>query len=40
MELSNFAQEDKHANTETNLVWNILDKDGHIDHKPKDAYCV
>ena len=40
MELSNFAQEDKHTNTETNLVWNILDKDGHIDHKPKDAYCV
>ena len=26
MELSNFVWEDKHANSETNLVWNILDK--------------
>ena len=24
--LSNFVWENKHANTETNLVWNILDK--------------
>ena len=27
-ELSNFVWENKHANTETNLVWNVLDKAG------------
>ena len=28
--LSNFVWENKHTNTETNLVWNILEL-GHID---------
>ena len=26
MELSNFIWENKHANIETNLMWNVLDK--------------
>ena len=35
--LSNFVWENKHANTKTNLVWNILDKAGA--YKPEAKTC-
>ena len=38
MELSNFKWENKHANTETNLVWNILDK--ARTYKPEVKRCL
>ena len=38
MELSNFAQEDKYTNTETNLVWNILDKARA--YRPETKRCL
>ena len=37
-ELSNFVREKKHANTETNLVWNVLDKARA--YKPETKRCV
>ena len=37
-ELSNLVWENKHANTETNLVWNILDKARA--HKPEAKRCL
>ena len=37
-ELSNFVQDNKHDNTETNLVWNILDK--ARSYKPETKSCL
>ena len=37
-ELSNFTWENKHANTETNVVWNILDKARA--YKPEAKRCL
>ena len=37
-ELSNFVWEKKHANTETNLVWNVLDKARA--YKPEAKRCM
>ena len=37
-ELSNFVWENKHANTETTLVWNILDKARA--YKPETKRCL
>ena len=37
-ELSNFVWENKHANTETNLVWNILDE--ARTYKPEAKRCL
>ena len=39
-ELSSFVSENKHTNTESKLVWNILGKTRSIDQEPKCAYCV
>ena len=37
-ELSNFVWENKHVNTETNLVWNVLDKARA--YKPEAKRCL
>ena len=39
-EPSNFVQENKHANTETNLVWNILDKARAYKPETKKMFVV
>ena len=38
--LSNFVCQTNHANIETNLSWNILDKAISINHKQKGVCCV
>ena len=39
-EPSNFVQENKHANTETKLVWNILDKARAYKPETKKMFVV
>ena len=38
MEISNFVWENKHTNTETNLVWNLLDDAGA--YRPETKRCL